>query len=137
METQIQLPTSNPRSSRLRRTAQWADVRRRGMGMWAYALNRVTGIGLVVYLYLHLVVLSLLAGGPAMWDPFVNLARSPLFLALDVILIAGWLIHGLNGIRVTLTGMGFGTRRQKSLFVGLMLLAGIGTVVMGIMVFGS
>lgn len=105
--------------------------------MWAYTLNRVTGIGLVVYLYLHLIVLSMLAGGPDMWDPFVNLARSPLFLALDVILIAGWLIHGLNGIRVTLTGLGFGTRSQKSLFVGLMLIAGIGTVVMGIMVFGS
>jgi succinate dehydrogenase / fumarate reductase cytochrome b subunit len=121
----------------LRRTAQWADVRKRGMGKWAYTLNRVTGIGLVVYLYLHLVVLSLLAGGPEMWDPFINLARSPLFLALDVILIAGWLIHGLNGIRVTLTGLGFGTRSQKSLFVGLMLIAAIGTVVMGIMVFRS
>jgi len=130
METQLQ-------RSKLRRTAQWADVRRRGMGMWAYTLNRVTGVGLVVYLYLHLVVLSMLAGGPDMWDPFVELARSPLFLALDVILIAGWLIHGLNGIRVTLTGLGFGTRYQKNLFVGLMLVAGIGTVVMGIMVFGS
>ena len=130
METQLQ-------RSKLRRTAQWADVRRRGVGMWAYTLNRVTGVGLVVYLYLHLVVLSMLAGGPDMWDPFVELARSPLFLALDVILIAGWLIHGLNGIRVTLTGLGFGTRYQKNLFVGLMLVAGIGTVVMGIMVFGS
>ena len=130
METQLQ-------RSRLRRTAQWADVRRRGMGMWAYALNRVTGIGLVVYLYLHLVVLSMLAGGPDMWDPFVNLARSPLFLVLDVILIAGWLIHGLNVIRVTLTGLGFGTRSQKNMFVGLMLIAGIGIVVMGLMVFGG
>ena len=125
------------RGSKLKRTAQWADVRQRGLGMWAYALNRLTGLGLVLYLYLHLVILSMLVGGPASWDPFVKLARSRLFLSLDVILIAGWLIHGLNGLRVTLTGIGLGVRSQKALFIGLMALAVIGLVVMAFMVFGK
>ncbi len=49
---------------RVRRAGRWFDLRRRRMGMWAYALNRITGIGLVVYLYLHLVILSQLLGGP-------------------------------------------------------------------------
>ena len=29
------------------RASRWMDVRRRKLGMWAYALNRITGIGLV------------------------------------------------------------------------------------------
>jgi succinate dehydrogenase / fumarate reductase cytochrome b subunit len=128
--------TSLP-ESKLRRAARWGDVRRRHLGMWAYALNRVTGLGLVLYLYIHLVVLSMLAAGPSAWDPFIRLVRSPLFLALDVLLIAGWLIHGLNGLRVTLNAFGLGVGSQKLLFIGLMALALIGIVVMGVMVFWS
>jgi succinate dehydrogenase / fumarate reductase cytochrome b subunit len=91
--------------------------------MWAYALNRIAGIGLVVYLYLHLVVLSTLSRGPGAWNAFVSLARQPYFLLLDVTLLAGILIHGLNGLRVTLTGFDVGVKRQKALFSALMLVA--------------
>ena len=123
------------RDSKFRRIAQWADVRRRRMGMWAYALNRVTGIGLVVYLYLHLAVLSLLAGGPGAWDAFIAIARTPVFLMLDVILLAGLLIHGLNGIRITLTGFGVGVRAQKWMFAGLMLIAALALVASALKIF--
>ena len=51
------------------------------------------------------------------------LARSPYFLTLDVILIAGILIHGLNGLRVTLTGLDVGVKAHKALFGVLMLVA--------------
>jgi succinate dehydrogenase / fumarate reductase cytochrome b subunit len=115
------------------RAARWFDVRQRKLGMWAYILNRVTGIGLVVYLYLHLAVLSLLSRGAGSWDAFVALARAPFFLTLDVILLAGILIHGLNGLRLTLLGSGAGIRAQKALFSILMLVA---VVVLGVAVFG-
>ncbi len=107
---------------KLRRALLWGDVRRRGLGMWAYALNRITGIGLVIYLYLHLVVLSLLAQGASGWDAFIALAKTPLFLALDVILLLGLLIHGLNGLRVTLNALNIGVAAQKQLFVLVMVL---------------
>ena len=123
--------------SRIKRAAHWADVRGRGLGMWAYALNRVTGIGLVLYLYIHLVVLSMLMGGPAAWDPFINVVRGPLFRTLDVILISGWLIHGLNGLRVAFTGIGLGVRAQKAMFVGFMAVAAVGIVAMALLVFRS
>lgn len=101
----------------------WFDVRGRRLGLWAFALNRLTGIGLVVYLGLHLVVLSLLLGGEAAWDDFIALARSPVILVLDVVLIAGLLIHGLNGVRVALVGLGIGVRGHKPAFVLLMAVA--------------
>jgi len=122
---------------KVRRAGRWFDVRRRKLGMWAYALNRIAGIGLVVYLYLHLVVLSLLSRGPGSWDAFVSLARQPYFLLLDVILLAGILIHGLNGLRVTLTGFDVGVKRQKALFSALMLVAVVALSVAALKIFGG
>ncbi len=109
--------------NKVRRAGQWFDVRQRKTGMWAYALNRITGIGLVLYLYLHLAVLSMLLRGPGAWDSFVSLARTPYFLTLDVVLLAGILIHGLNGLRLTVTGFGVGVKAQKVLFGVLMFVA--------------
>ena len=115
----------------------WLDVRRRGLGMWAYVLNRVTGLGLVFYLYLHLATLSRLAIGPQAWDDFVGLARSPAFLSLDVLLLAGLLIHGLNGLRVTLTGLGVAVRAQRALFVATLLGAAVLLVLGALGIFGA
>lgn len=123
--------------SKVRRAGQWFDVRHRKLGMWAYALNRITGIGLVVYLYLHLGVLSLLSWGPGSWDAFLSLARSPFFLTLDVILLAGILIHGLNGLRLALTGFDVGVKRQKALFSALMLVAVAALGVAVLKIFGG
>lgn len=129
------MTTQSGTSLRPRRLWQWADVRRRNLGMYAYLLNRITGIGLVVYLYLHLGVLSMLTRGPSAWDPFIEIAKSPAFLTLDVILLVGMLIHGLNGIRLTLNGFGVAVAAQKALFVGLMALAALGAVVGAFLIF--
>ncbi|MFW6068445.1 MAG: hypothetical protein ACOC9E_02570 [Chloroflexota bacterium] len=105
----------------------WFDVRRDRVGSWAFALNRLTALGLTLYLVLHLAVLYLLTQGESQWDMFVEIVKSPLFLALDVVLIFGILFHGLNGLRVALVGLGVGARRHRTMFwilsiVGLVLL---------------
>ena len=38
----------------------WFDVRGRSMSTLAFALNRLTAVGLTIYLFLHLSVLSLI-----------------------------------------------------------------------------
>ena len=122
---------------KVRRAGRWFDVRHRKLGMWAFALNRITGIGLVVYLYLHLVVLSTLSRGPGAWDAFVSLARQPYFLLLDVILLAGILIHGLNGLRIALTSFDVGVKRQKALFSAVMLVALVALSAAALKIFGG
>jgi succinate dehydrogenase / fumarate reductase cytochrome b subunit len=122
---------------KLRRAGRWFDVRRRKAGSWAYALNRITGIGLVVYMYLHLVILSMLLGGPGSWDAFVSLARSPYFLALDVILFAGALIHGLNGLRLALTSFAVGVKIQKAIFSIVMIVTVVTLAFVALKIFGS
>jgi succinate dehydrogenase / fumarate reductase cytochrome b subunit len=121
--------------TKTKQAARWFDVRRRKAGMWAYALNRITGIGLVIYLYLHLGVLSLLIRGQSSWDTFVGVARSPFVLTLDVILLAGILIHGLNGLRLAITGFGFSMGAQKALFIIVMLIGAITLLIAAIKIF--
>jgi succinate dehydrogenase / fumarate reductase cytochrome b subunit len=96
-----------------RKPLEWFNLKGKRVGFWAYVVMRLSALGLVLYLFLHLVVLSQLAVGPAQWDAFVALVKSPAFLVLDVILIIGILAHGLNGIRLSLIGFGIGVPSHK------------------------
>jgi len=122
---------------KVRRVSRWFDVRHRKLGMWAYAINRIACIGLVVYLYVHMVILSMLSRGPAGWDAFIALARQPYFLVLDVILLAGMLIHGLNGLLIAFMGFDVGVKKQKVLFSALMLVAAVTLGVAALKIFGG
>jgi succinate dehydrogenase / fumarate reductase cytochrome b subunit len=114
----------------------WFDIRRRGLGHFAFSLNRITGLGLVFYLYLHLAVLSTLLRGADAWDSFLGLATTKIFLLLDVLLIFGLLAHGLNGLRLALVGSGRAVDHQKALYrsaqiIGTILLLGAALHLMG------
>ncbi len=94
----------------------WFDPRGRAIGSWAFAADRVTGLGLVFYLYLHLALLSLLLLGASAWGDFLRIATTVAFLGLDVLLLFGLLFHGLNGVRVALVGSGIVPDRHEALF---------------------
>jgi succinate dehydrogenase / fumarate reductase cytochrome b subunit len=108
---------------------RWLDPRGRHLGTWAFVANRLTGLGLVAYLYLHLVLLSTLVRGPEAWDGLVELFRRPVFLAFDLLLVAGLAFHGLNGLRVALVGSGLLIDRHRALLVAAAILVGLVTLV--------
>lgn len=95
----------------------------RQVGGWAFALNRVTAIGLTIYLFLHLFILGKLAQGPGAYDQFLAFSENPIIKFGEWAVVAAVFLHGLNGIRIVLTSFGVGITRQKQLFVGLMVLA--------------
>ncbi len=111
-----------------RRWIAWLTPWRRRPGYWAFVLHRLTGLGLVVYLGIHLYVLRLLNQGPDAWDAFIRLAQSPLFWALDGVLFFGLLYHALNGVRVTLLALGWGLRYQRQGFWWALTLSALLTV---------
>ena len=115
-------PTTDPARPKSQLKA-WFYPRGRTISTLAFALNRLTAIGLTIYLFLHLAVLSLLLRGPEGWNEFVRIAKSPLFLTLDVVLLFGVVYHMFNGIRVALVGMGVANKQQKGLFYGLVGIA--------------
>ena len=95
----------------------------RQIGGWAFALNRVTAIGLTVYLFLHLVILGKLAQGPDSYDQFLALTENPIVKFGEWLVVAAVLLHGMNGIRIFLTSFGVGVTRQKQLFYVFMVVA--------------
>ena len=117
---------------------RWFDPRNRQVGTWAFILNRVTALGLTLYLAIHLIVLSQLAQGPSAYNTFVTFAKNPFFKIGEMLVIAAGIIHGLNGVRIALNSFGIGVRYQKQMFLALMLLAIAGIAYFGfIMFFGD
>jgi succinate dehydrogenase / fumarate reductase cytochrome b subunit len=102
---------------------RWFDPRNRQVGTWAFILNRITALGLTLYLALHLVALSQLAQGPAAYNSFIAFAKNPIFKIGEMLVIAAGIIHGLNGVRIALNSFGIGVRIQKQMFLALMFIA--------------
>ena len=95
----------------------------RETGGWAFALNRITALGLTFYLFLHLFILGKLAQGPGAYDEFLKLTENPLIKLGEWAVVAAAILPGLNGIRIILTSFGVGVTRQKQLFFGFMAVA--------------
>jgi succinate dehydrogenase / fumarate reductase cytochrome b subunit len=114
---------------------RWFDPRNRQVGTWAFILNRITALGLTLYLAMHLVVLSQLAQGSDAYNTFVSFAKNPLFKIGEMLVISAGIIHGLNGMRIALNSFGIGVRYQKQMFLALMLLAIAGIAYFGIIMF--
>ena len=66
-------------------------------GYWAWLLHRVSGVAIVLFLFLHVLDTSLVGFGPAAYESFVSLYRHPVFRVLEVVLAAAVLYHGING----------------------------------------
>lgn len=114
---------------------RWFDPRWRQSGTWAFILNRVTALGLTLYLYLHLVILRNLAGGPEAYDRFLATIRSPIFVFGELLVVIAGFIHGLNGLRIALNSFGIAVPYQRQLFYGLMVIAIIASVIFGVRMF--
>jgi succinate dehydrogenase / fumarate reductase, cytochrome b subunit len=112
--------TGRPASHPLRGAAGWANVAGRHLGSVAFLTNRVTGLLLIGYLYLHLGVLYLLTEGSGSWASVLRLFKNHFVLGLESLLILFILVHGLNGLRLALVGTGIGVRRQKAWFKAAM-----------------
>lgn len=89
---------------------------RRGAAFWAFVLNRISGVLLAVYLIFHLFFLSNLFRGREAYAAFIGAVSHPVVVWMEILLVAAVIYHGLNGIRLTMVGLGYGVRRQAELF---------------------
>lgn len=114
---------------------KWFDPRHRDIGTWAFILNRITALGLTIYLFMHLIILSLLAQGPDAYDSFLVLAKTPIILFGELLVIVAAIYHGLNGIRIGLTTFSETSNIQKTVFYILILVTALGSLIFGIRMF--
>lgn len=101
--------------------------RRYQTGMWAWLLHRLSGLFLVLYLLLHIAVISTAAtktGDFTFTHTLAWLSSTP-FLWLDMGLIGIVLYHAMNGIRVLIFDLGYLIDRQKEVFWVLMAIGAV------------
>jgi len=100
-------------------------------GMWAWIGHRLTGVILVVYIFMHLsfITTASIGDGEKSFNALMAITSQPLFVALDFLLVFVVIYHAMNGLRVVLFDLGFGIRRQKLVFWVAMGIAAVLTIV--------
>jgi succinate dehydrogenase / fumarate reductase cytochrome b subunit len=76
-------------------------LRYRGMlGQWSWVLHRVTGLGVVFFIVLHIIDTSWAVFYPAEYVRAIAEYQSPLFTIGEFALVAAVVYHALNGFRI-------------------------------------
>ncbi|MFI5201983.1 MAG: succinate dehydrogenase, cytochrome b556 subunit [Candidatus Kapaibacterium sp.] len=101
---------------------------RRYSGSWAYILHRLTGIGLVAYLFVHIWALSSLTHGRAAFTKEMVTFSSTPWKFGEWLLGALVMFHAFNGIRIAVVDLGNGARYHKKLLAAVWVV-GVAVVV--------
>ncbi len=97
--------TLGERAEPVRRTnVRLADFLRYrgGPGMVAWALHRLTGLGILAFLFAHVVDTSLIGWAPAAYNAAIALYRGTLFRIGEILLFGVVLYHAVNGLRIVI-----------------------------------
>jgi succinate dehydrogenase / fumarate reductase cytochrome b subunit len=117
----------------------WVYAGRYPVERYLYILHRISGLGLIIYLPLHVWVTGRRLAGPEVWEQTMNMLRHPVLVVGEFLILAAFVYHGLNGIRLLLGHLGYtlghpghpvypypvALHRQRPLTVVLMMLAGL------------
>ena len=116
----------------------WFNPFSRGIGMYAWLFQRVSGLCLLTYVFLHMAMIGLMLLDPFLGLDQVGLLYNTVIHAMnqnlfdtgidllnhmlsfgyfvDFVVLTTGIYHGANGIRVILFDLGIGIRRQKLIF---------------------
>ena len=127
----------------------WFKPFSRGIGMYAWLFQRLTGLFLVMYVFIHLGIIGTMlldtflgfATPGLLYNSITSAMSTPLIegegifahffsiaFFIDVGLLAALVYHCYNGIRVVLFDLGIGIRNQKTVFWILFILGVISWV---------
>ncbi|PAP79707.1 succinate dehydrogenase, cytochrome b556 subunit [Rubrivirga sp. SAORIC476] len=84
-------------------------------GMVAWILHRLTGLGLVAYLVLHIWGLKAITN-PEAYNALITSYHQPLFKVAEFGLLGACIYHALNGLRIVLIDFVGWSPNQKRLF---------------------
>ena len=84
----------------------WLGGGRWGVERYAYTLHRLTGLGILLYLLMHIVVTSLRVKGIYLWTDG-GFFHQPIFRLGEFCVVAAFAFHAFNGLRLVLVELGF------------------------------
>ncbi len=117
----------------------WVGGGRWGLERYLYTLHRVTGLGLLFYFLLHILVTTSRAFGPEAWERAMGSVSGGVFKIGEYLVFAAFAFHAVNGIRLVIVELGWGVGKpiepvypyrtsvdaQRFLAVGALVVAGI------------
>ncbi|MFH0778619.1 MAG: hypothetical protein V2A71_08315 [Candidatus Eisenbacteria bacterium] len=132
------MPDSGFRKNQLG-IAGWLSGGRYGIERYAFTLHRLTGLAILAYFLLHILVGSARALGQEKWDAVMGFLDSPVFRYGEFLVYVAFAYHALNGVRLVMTELGIGlgvprqpvfpysnsVKRQRPLFVVVMIAAAV------------
>lgn len=119
--------------------AGWLGGGRWGLERYLYTLHRVTGLGLLAYFLMHIVVTTSRAFGVETWERAMGAVSGAPFKVGEYLVFLAFAFHAVNGIRLALAEVGIGIGPpiepvypyrtsvdvQRPLAIGVMLLAAV------------
>jgi succinate dehydrogenase / fumarate reductase cytochrome b subunit len=84
---------------RLRKT-QMGPLYKGGVGQWSWVAHRVTGVGIIAFLFGHIVDTFAVGFGPELYNETVELYKQWWFAPFEVLLIGATVYHAFNGLRI-------------------------------------
>jgi succinate dehydrogenase / fumarate reductase cytochrome b subunit len=69
-------------------------------GLLPFLLHRVTGLGTLFFLTIHITTTASVYFSPSFYNRFMSVFRSPLFMLGEIILVFCVIFHGVNGLRI-------------------------------------
>jgi succinate dehydrogenase / fumarate reductase, cytochrome b subunit len=105
-------------------------------GNRAYLWQRLTGVGITGYLFMHMIVIGSIARGPQTFDKMLGRVTHPagILAPLEFLLLLVIAFHALNGVRVTVLEFN-GLAKHHRVSVLVMMAAFVVLAVVGAILF--
>lgn len=92
-------------------------IYRGDLGQYAWVLHRVTGLGVIFFLLIHIIDIALIGFGRDVYDEAVAFYGKPFIIPMEIALVGAVIYHTLNGLRIILIDFwSKGVTYQKTLF---------------------
>lgn len=86
-------------------------------GMLAWALHRITGLGVLLFLLIHIADIYIVKYGPEAFDDLLFIYHALPFRILEIGLVASVYYHALNGLRIIFIDFSdWADQHQRELF---------------------
>ncbi|HKD75754.1 MAG TPA: succinate dehydrogenase, cytochrome b556 subunit, partial [Ktedonobacterales bacterium] len=101
-------------------------------GMWSWLFHRVTGVGILLFLLVHIVDITMLGFGPTVYNDALSVFATPVVRVISLALVGAVLYHSFNGLRIVIIDFWpKGAKYQQPMFWGAMALTVAGFIGMG------
>lgn len=101
-------------------------------GFASFLMRRISGMALVLYLFIHIWVIGSATQGPEVFDARLNAVQTDFFKLMEVLLLAAVVYHGFDGIRILLVDFFHITNYRKSMFYAMFAMFVLVTIAGGV-----